>query len=193
MIKKIENRKNQTTSSMSGIPSLKRSSAMSCDETDKLIRKTIKYLTRLQATMDSWRPEEANKIRMQLLKILRPLEENENENKDEDDDDDEMDDGIDTSNIVVGKRQTRSVVRYEDEQFADLMLADVPDDELDAALDEDVSDDDKDDEMIEDDEDDEDWVAEEDEDWVDEDEEVENNLGRNRGQFLAETKEDDEE
>ena len=182
MIKKIENRKNQTTNSMSGIPSLKRSSAMSCDETDKLIRKTIKYLTRLQSTMDSWHPEEAKKTRMQLLKILRPLDEEE----------DEMDDGIDTSNIVVGKRQTRSVVRYEDEQFADLMLADVPDDEIDAALDEDVSDDDKDDdEMI--DEDDEDWVAEEDEDWVDEDEEVENNLGRNRGQFLAETKEDDEE
>ena len=141
---------------MSGIPSLKRSTAASKDETDMLIMQTIKYLTRLQATMADWHPEEASRTRRQLIKIIEarsPMAKRD-------------DDGIDTSNIVMGKRQTRRVVRYKDEKFADLVLADVPDDEIDAALEEDVS---EDDEWVEAEDEDEEWVAEdEDEDeWLD--------------------------
>lgn len=179
MVKNFQNRINQKSCTMSGIPSLKRSIAESKDETDKLLLKTIKYLTRLQADMATWNPEEARITRMQLIKILQTRSPTVKLDDIPTDDDD---DGIDTSNIVVGKRQKRRVVRYQDEKFADLVLADVPEDEIDAALEEDVSEDDDDE-----------WVAEEDEDedeeWVDEDEEVENNLGRNRG--LAEEKEND--
>ncbi len=180
MVKNFQNRINQKSCTMSGIPSLKRSIAESKDETDKLLLKTIKYLTRLQADMATWNPEEARITRMQLIKILQTRSPTVKLDDIPTDDDDGID--IDTSNIVVGKRQKRRVVRYQDEQFADLFLADVPEDEIDAALEEDVSEDDDDE-----------WVAEEDEDeeWVDEDEEVENNLGRNRGQFLAEEKEND--
>jgi len=159
---------------MSGIPSLKRSTAVSKDETDKLILQTIKYLTRLQADMATWKPEEARVTRRQLIKIIEARSPTVN---------DDILTGIDTSNIVMGKRQKHRVVRYEDEQFADLVLADVPEDEIDAALEEDVS--------VDEDEDEE-WVAEDEDVYEDEDEEVENSLGRNRGQFLSENEDEND-
>ena len=93
-------------------------------------------------------------------------EEDEEDEEDDDDDDDNeddedveddngdentpaveppIDDGIDTSNIISGKRVRRGVMRYEDEVFSSkeyqqMMLCDVPPDELKAALvDEDFS------------------------------------------------------
>tara|TARA_A100001015_G_C14991260_1_gene714073 strand:+ start:1439 stop:1942 length:504 start_codon:yes stop_codon:yes gene_type:complete len=42
--------------------------------------------------------------------------------------------GIQTANIIVGKRRRKAPSRYVDDNFTDLMTADIPDNEIDAAL-----------------------------------------------------------
>ncbi len=59
---------------------------------------------------------------------------------DEDDDDDEDDDEdvdvdcICLENVVVGKRKRKTPVRYQDDEYVSLMLADITDDEFEAAV-----------------------------------------------------------
>jgi hypothetical protein len=72
---------------------------------------------------------------------------------------------ITSTNIIEGKRVRRSVQKYQDPDYEKIVLKDIPEDEIEAAL------------FASDVE------ADEDED---EDEDVENNLERNRGQFWAE-------
>ena len=42
--------------------------------------------------------------------------------------------GIQTTNIIVGKRRRQAPKRYVDDNFTDLMTADIPQNEIDAAL-----------------------------------------------------------
>ena len=70
---------------------------------------------------------------------------------------------ITSTNIIEGKRVRRSVQKYQDPDYEKIVLKDIPENEIEAAL----------------------FASDVDED-EDEDEDVENNLERNRGQFWAE-------
>ena len=64
----------------------------------------------------------------------------EDEDEDDDDDDEDVDDedenedGICLENVVVGKRKRKTPVRYQDDEYVSLMLADITDDEFEAAV-----------------------------------------------------------
>ena len=90
---------------------------------------------------------------------------------------DESDDGIDSANIISDKREKRSVERYQDDEYKKLLLDDIPPEELNAALEDEVSS--SDEEEIEVRSDDEEWKEDDEEEWKEDDEE--------------EWKEDDEE
>ena len=62
-------------------------------------------------------------------------DEDDDDDDDEDvDDEDENEDGICLENVVVGKRKRKTPVRYQDDEYVSLMLADITDDEFEAAV-----------------------------------------------------------
>jgi hypothetical protein len=82
---------------------------------------------------------------------------------------DESDDGIDSANIISDKREKRSVERYQDDEYKKLLLDDIPPEELNAALEDEVSS--SDEEEIEVRSDDEEWKEDDEEEWKEDDEE----------------------
>ena len=153
--------------------------------TEKYLKKMAKYAAKIQETR--------NLLQHKLERDFQSKEEKEEESKDEesksndeesksnDDSDEEIiygdsdDDtaicAITASNVIEGKRVRRTVQKYQDPDYDKIILRDIPQNEIEAAI---IASD-----------------VDEDED-EDEDEEVENSLGRNRGQFLAENGENEE-
>ena len=61
-------------------------------------------------------------------------DEDEDVDEDVDENKDENKDGICLENVVVGKRKRKTPVRYQDDEYVSLMLADITDDEFEAAV-----------------------------------------------------------
>jgi hypothetical protein len=62
-------------------------------------------------------------------------DDDEDDDEDEDDDVDDVDDDcICLENVVGGKRKRKTPVRYQDDEYVSLMLADITDDEFEAAV-----------------------------------------------------------
>jgi hypothetical protein len=116
------------------MPTLKRSTAQSNDSTDKLVKKLTKYAHRLILSMSCWEDQrEAVKIRRKMRALFAEPTKEETESESEDD-------GIDLANVVYHTRQRRKPDYYKDEEYDELILEDVPDEEITAALKEEVSD-----------------------------------------------------
>lgn len=150
---------------MSSIPALKRQVATSQDEYEHLFQKVVKYSKRLQNELNSWKnQQEASDVRQHMRSLfcepsvevmcrsiiahLSPVDCEEEEEEDLD---------IDQTNIITGKRKRNKPVYYVDDHFEELMFEDVPDEEMYAAIEEDVSEEEKRD----DGETDEEWTPDE--------------------------------
>jgi hypothetical protein len=131
---------------MSSIPTLKRQVATSQDEYEHLFQKVVKYSRRLQNELNSWKnQQEASDVRQHMRSLfcepsvevmcrsiiahLSPVDYEEEE--------EDLD--IDQTNIITGKRKRNKPVYYVDDHFEELMFEDVPDEEMYAAIEEDIS------------------------------------------------------
>ena len=131
---------------MSSIPALKRQVATSQDEYEHLFQKVVKYSKRLQNELNSWKnQQEASDVRQHMRSLfcepsvevmcrsiiahLSPVDYEEEE--------EDLD--IDQTNIITGKRKRNKPVYYVDDHFEELMFEDVPDEEMYAAIEEDIS------------------------------------------------------
>ena len=150
---------------MSSIPTLKRQVATSQDECERLIQKVIKYSKRLQNELNSWRNQrEASAVRQHMRSLFcepsvevmcRSIVDNLSSTYEEEEEEEDYE--IYQSNIITGKRKRNKPEYYVDDHFEELMFEDVPDEEMHAAIEEELSEE----ETKDDDETDEEWTPDE--------------------------------
>lgn len=104
---------------------------------NKKLQKYLKKLNKLYKKAEKKQqfalPDDEDEVRV-LQEDKGEFVPDEDDDDDEDDDEDVDVDCICLENVVVGKRKRKTPVRYQDDEYVSLMLADITDDEFEAAV-----------------------------------------------------------